>query len=112
MISGRCIIDILLNAMIFSYRSCVGRNVAIMELLISIATIFHKYHIILEKPAEPVSHFQCRPSNPFFSDRDNNFLSFIKFLSDNRMNSLSSRPARASCANPRDVVLGSSHAVT
>lgn len=35
-------------------RACVGRNLAKMELLKIIATVFRRYHIVLEDPNRPV----------------------------------------------------------
>lgn len=42
----------------FSYgpRSCVGRNLASMELLIIIGSILRRYHFVLEDPDKPVSN--------------------------------------------------------
>jgi len=39
----------------FSYgpRACVGRNLAVLELLIIISSIFHRFEIVLEHPDEP-----------------------------------------------------------
>jgi len=41
----------------FSYgpRACVGRNLAILELLIIISSIFRRYEIVLEHPDEPLA---------------------------------------------------------
>lgn len=36
------------------FRACVGRNLASMELLIIIASILHRYDIILESPDQEV----------------------------------------------------------
>jgi len=41
----------------FSYgpRACVGRNLATLELLIIISSIFRRYEIVLEQPEEPLA---------------------------------------------------------
>ncbi|KAI9508525.1 cytochrome P450 monooxygenase pc-bph [Russula earlei] len=41
----------------FSYgpRACVGRNLAVLELLVIISSIFRRYELILEHPDEPLS---------------------------------------------------------
>lgn len=36
-------------------RACVGRNLATLELLIIISSIFRRYEFVLEHPEEPVS---------------------------------------------------------
>ena len=36
------------------HRACVGKNLAKMELQISIATVFHHYGRVLEDPGRPV----------------------------------------------------------
>lgn len=41
-------------------RSCVGRNLANLELLIIIASILRRYDFVLEDPEKPVSEiFRC-----------------------------------------------------
>lgn len=37
-------------------RACVGRNLASMELLIIIASIFHRYEFVVEDPDKPVRY--------------------------------------------------------
>lgn len=37
-------------------RSCVGRNLASMELLIIISSILRRYEFVLEDPNKPVCH--------------------------------------------------------
>lgn len=37
------------------YRSCVGRNLASLELLIIVASIFRRYEFVLEEPDKRVS---------------------------------------------------------
>ena len=37
--------------------ACVGRNLASLELLIIISSIFRRYEIVLEHPEEPVSKY-------------------------------------------------------
>jgi benzoate 4-monooxygenase len=41
----------------FSYgpRACVGRNLAILELLIIVSSIFRRYEVVLEHPEEPLA---------------------------------------------------------
>ena len=43
------------NPFSFGPRACVGRNLASMELLIIIASIFHRYEFVLEEFDKPVS---------------------------------------------------------
>ncbi|EMD34717.1 hypothetical protein CERSUDRAFT_116910 [Gelatoporia subvermispora B] len=45
------------NPFSFGPRSCVGRNLANLELLIIIASILHRYHFVLE---DPEKHFDTR----------------------------------------------------
>jgi len=37
------------------YRACVGRNLAIMELQIVVASLLRRYHFVLEHPGQTVS---------------------------------------------------------
>lgn len=42
------------NPFSFGPRSCVGRNLASMELLIIVGSILRRYHFVLEQPDKPV----------------------------------------------------------
>lgn len=46
------------------FRSCVGRNLANLELLVIVASIFRRYHFVLEDPSAPVSFFSMRSVIP------------------------------------------------
>ncbi|KAI0646535.1 cytochrome P450 monooxygenase pc-bph [Trametes meyenii] len=42
------------NPFSFGPRSCVGRNLANLELLVIVASIFRRYHFVLQDPAAPL----------------------------------------------------------
>ncbi|KAL1943852.1 hypothetical protein VTO73DRAFT_3670 [Trametes versicolor] len=43
------------NPFSFGPRSCVGRNLANLELLVIVASIFRRYHFVLEDPSAPLA---------------------------------------------------------
>jgi benzoate 4-monooxygenase len=43
------------NPFSFGPRACVGRNLASMELLLIVSSVFRRYHIVLEEPEKEVS---------------------------------------------------------
>ena len=48
-----------------THRSCVGRNLANLELLVIVASIFRRYHFVLEDPdmeVRPLVRFIARCS--------------------------------------------------
>lgn len=62
-VGPRYVISVLLYVYSYHYRACIGRNLAVLELQIIIASILKRFHFVLENPNEAV----CADASSFAS---------------------------------------------